>query len=263
MTSGEFIYDIPSPAIAALLLVLILVAIGIGIRVGAAKQRVQNAESRNQANAVQGSLLGLLALILGFTFSIALARHDHRSAEVVNEANAIGTAWLRSDLVSETRRGEVQTLLRRYGALRLEAASVSMADDGTRERLVEEAKTVFSELWALAAEEARNTPNPVTMGFAASLNDMIDALALRDAAVKRHVPEFALYILFSTFILLGGVVGFSAAIAGVRPGIPAYALVVLIVVLVFLIIDLDRPRRGLVEVNQSDLTGTVEAMLAR
>jgi uncharacterized membrane protein len=263
MSTGEFVYDIPSFLIAAALLVLILAAIRVGIRIGDAKRRAQNEETKNQANAVQGSLLGLLALIIGFTFAIALARHDHRSGEVVNEANAIGTAWLRTDLVTDPRREEAKTLLRRYAALRLEASSVSMVDDGMRERLVAEAKSVFAALWDLAAAEARAAPNPATMGFASSLNDMIDALALRDAAVKRHVPEIALFILFSTFILLGGVVGYSAAIAGVRPGMPAHALVVLIVLLVFLIIDLDRPRRGLVEVDQSDLKTTVEAMQVR
>ncbi len=55
-------------------------------------------------------------------------------------------------------------------------------------------------------------------------------------------------------------IGFASAISGVRPGVPIYAMMILIVILVFLIIDLDRPRRGLIEVDQTKLITTVEAM---
>lgn len=86
--------------------------------------------------------------------------------------------------------------------------------------MIAEAETVFDRLWTLAAEEAREAGNPVAMGFVASLNDMIDALATRDAAINRHVPELVLYLLFGTFILLGSVVGYSSGISNVRPGLP-------------------------------------------
>lgn len=98
------------------------------------------------------------------------------------------------------------------------------------------------------------------MAFATSLNEVSDTLAARNAAINRHVPELVLVLLFATFIMLGGVAGYSSAISGVRPGVPLYALMILIVVLVFLIIDLDRPRRGLIEVDQSALVSTAAAM---
>jgi hypothetical protein len=60
--------------------------------------------------------------------------------------------------------------------------------------------------------------------------------------------------------MLGGVAGYSSGISDVKPGVPVYALVLLIVALVFVIIDLDRPRRGLIEVDQSALIATVEGM---
>jgi len=235
-------------------------AMYVGTRTGRMLQRNENEESRSQANAVQGSLLGLLALLLGFTFSLSLGRFDQRSAEVVNEANAIGTAWLRTDFVSDDFRDPAKALLISYATARMEAAKVSTVDGTLRAELIARAESTFAGLWAIAVEETRRTPTPVTMSFAASLNDMIDALASRDSAIERHVPELVLFLLFGTFILLGGVIGFASAISGVRPGVPVYAMMALIVILVFLIVDLDRPRRGLIEVDQSALVSTVRGM---
>jgi hypothetical protein len=48
-------------------------------------------------------------------------------------------------------------------------------------------------------------------------------------------------------------VGYAAGVAGHRPSIVSYLMVGLVVVLVFIILDLDRPRRGLIEVNQQGL----------
>lgn len=253
-------YGIPSYVISALLLASMTTAMWLGMLTGKKIQLNENDESRSQANAVQGSLLGLLALLLGFTFSLSLGRFDQRSAEVVNEANAIGTAWLRTDLLSDERRDVAKKLLSQYGEVRIEAAGVETSETQNRAALVAQAEALFGALWSVAAEEAQARSGPAAVSFTTSLNDMIDALSSRDAAIDRHVPEPVLYLLYGTFVILGGVIGFTAAISGVRPGVPIYAMMTLIVVLVFLIIDLDRPRRGIIEVDQSKLLATIDQM---
>ena len=256
----ELMYDIPSYFVSLGLFGLMIVAMFIGITVGRARFSTEDAEGKTQANAVQGSLLGLLALLLGFTFSLSLGRYDLRSTEVVNEANAIGTAWLRTDLVSDQRRDEAKALMQRYGIARVEAAAVAADEDARRDTLIAAAEEIFDELWVLATEDAQEVGGPVAMAFPASLNDMIDALAARDAAIDRHVPELVLFLLFGTFILLGAVTGYASGISNVKPGVPVYAMMALIVVLVFLIVDLDRPRRGLIEVDQSKLAEVLQSM---
>lgn len=149
-------------------------------------------------------------------------------------------------------------LLSQYGEVRIEAAGVETSETQNRAALVAQAEALFGALWSVAAEEAQARSGPAAVSFTTSLNDMIDALSSRDAAIDRHVPEPVLYLLYGTFVILGGVIGFTAAISGVRPGVPIYAMMTLIVVLVFLIIDLDRPRRGIIEVDQSKLLATID-----
>lgn len=54
---------------------------------------------------------------------------------------------------------------------------------------------------------------------------------------------------------LGSLVGYACGVGGVRASRGTFVLVSLIVVLVFIIVALDRPRRGLIEVDQSSLIG--------
>jgi uncharacterized membrane protein (Fun14 family) len=94
----------------------------------------------------------------------------------------------------------------------------------------------------------------VTSGlFIQSLNELIDSYGRRNAALNRHVPEVVLFLLYGTFLLTGGVVGYAAGVAGHRPSFATYILVVLIVIMAFIILDLDRPRRGLIKVDHKSL----------
>lgn len=109
-------------------------------------------------------------------------------------------------------------------------------------------------LWALALEAANTDPRPVTAGlFIQSLNDMIDAYGERIAALRKHVPEVVLFLLFAVFVIAGAVLGYSGGLEGGRPLLATVAMSLLIVLVIFIIIDLDRPRRGLIEVNQESM----------
>lgn len=251
--SKELMYNVDTTILAAGLLVLMLLGMAAGYFIGKYRHGIVDEEFRTQTTAVQGSLLGLLALLLGFTFSLALARHDTRSEAVVHEANAIGTAWLRIGFLSEAEQPEARADLRRYLRLRTEAGEVSADQHVRRDRLVANAEATFDELWEQAARLTAAGGGPALVSYATALNDMIDALGTRDAAIERHVPEIVLMMLFVTFILSGAMLGYGAGVTGSLPATPVYLMLLLIVLLVFMIIDLDRPRRGLIEVNQEPM----------
>jgi hypothetical protein len=199
-------------------------------------------------------MLGVLALLLAFSFSLAVQRFDNRNAAVVEEANAIGTTFLRADLLPITVRGEARQLLQRYADLRVRASTISLDREADRQRLLLEANHLLDALWDCARRAAEDDPNPVISGlFIQSLNDAIDSYGRRDAAVRRHVPEIIFFLLFGTFVMTCGVLGYASGVSGHPPSSVSYMLVVLIVVLTFVIIDLDRPRRGLIKVDQSSL----------
>lgn len=248
-------YNQSSVLITTILFVSLVLAIEAGYRIGRRSREAANEGSKSHVNAIQASLLGVLALLLGFTFSLALQRYDSRSEAVVDEANAIGTTYLRAQLLPASIRSEVQALLRNYLDVRIQEGTVPLSNQAERQALLMNASQDQDALWQYALQAAEEDKSPVTSGlFIQSLNELIDSYGRRNAALERHVPEVVLFLLFGTFIMTWGIVGYASGVAGHRVSFAAYIMLVLIVLLIFIIIDLDRPRRGLIEINQASLT---------
>ena len=69
-----------------------------------------------------------------------------------------------------------------------------------------------------------------------------------------------LWILFATFAVTAAVLGYSAGIAAHRPPLASALLIALIALVTYLIVDLDRPRRGLILVSQAPLVELQKSM---
>lgn len=249
----EVMYSQSSVLVVAGLFLFMLLAMETGFRRGRRKQ-ASAAEAITQANAVLTSMLGLLALLLAFTFSAALQRHDDRSLTVVAEANAIGTTYLRARLLPREMRDEVQALLRQYLDVRIREGRVDATDPELHQALLDEAKLLEAQLWNHALRAAELDDRPVTSGlFIQTLNELIDTSSARNAALNRHVPEVVLFLMFTTIVMTTATLGYASSVAGHRVTLAAFVLVMLIALVVYLIIDLDRPRRGFIRVSQEGM----------
>jgi ABC-type multidrug transport system fused ATPase/permease subunit len=249
----EIMYTQSSVLIVLGLFIFMLLAMEIGFRSGRRKQ-ASVAEAITQANAVLVSMLGLLALLLAFTFSAALQRYEDRSQTVVAEANAIGTTYLRARLLPEGVRDEVQALLRQYLDVRIQEGRVDATDPDSYESLLHQAKLMEAQLWDHAVRAAELDKSVVTSGlFIQSLNELIDASTTRNAALNRQVPEIVLYLMIATIVLTTATLGYASGIAGHRVTLAAFILLILIALVVYLIIDLDRPRRGVIQVSHESM----------
>lgn len=246
-------YSQSSFLIVFALCTFMLLAMEVGYRNGRRNQ-TSVAEAITQANSVLVSMLGLLALLLAFTFSAALQRYEDRSQTVVAEANAIGTTYLRARLLPGEMQDEVQELLRQYLDVRIQEGRVDPTEPALHASLLHQAKLIEAQLWRHAARAAELDPSVVTSGlFIQSLNELIDTSATRNAALNRHVPEIVLLLMLATIVLTAATVGHASGIAGHRVTLSAFVLLILFAVVVYLIIDLDRPRRGAIQVSHESM----------
>jgi hypothetical protein len=263
----DFFYGLSSWTIALTILALMLLAMEAGFRIGLRGQASSSPESRSQISTVLTSLLGILALLLGFTFSIALDRYSGRSLAVVNEANAIGTAFLRTDLLPEPARTEARRAFADYADVRARMSVLTWNQKD--ERIATQARVLGLQdgLWRQAAEASRQAPNPATTGlYVQSLNEMIDAYSSYMAELLRHVPHLVTLLLFAAFIVSGGMIGYSAGLTGDRPARATYLMVCVVVFLMYMVMDLDRPHRGIIQVSSQsllDLKKSVDATVPR
>lgn len=251
MEQHELLYGYSSIAIAITLFVTIVVFNEVGFRVGRFVQSQTDNEVKVLTGSIQASILGLLALLLGFTFSMSMQRYDNRSMALIEESNAIGTAMLRVQLLPEEYKKEADKLFREYVDLRVTIGQLDLTKIEERNIYNKRVAKIQSDLWSLAISATNSDPRPVTTGaFVKSLNDVIDSQGKRNALLQMHVPEVVLILLFVVFVSSGGIMGYSAGLSGKRMIAPIILVSLLITLIVFIIIDLDRPKRGLIQVNQ-------------
>ena len=119
---------------------------------------------------------------------------------------------------------------------------------------LERSQQILDEMWAIAEDVARAQPSDVTALFIESLNEVIDLHTSRFVAgVYARVPPTILLLLVAGVILSLGLVGYNAGLSEKRSPIIAIVLVIALGATLWLVIDLDRPREGLIKTSQQPL----------
>lgn len=172
-----------------------------------------------------------------------------------------GRAAARQPTRITTRPHTDNELFRKYLNLRVAIGQLDLTKLEQRHDYNKKIANLQNELWSLAISATNVDPRPVTTGaFVKSLNDVIDSQGRRNALLQMHVPEVVLLLLFVVFISSGGIMGYSAGLSGKRITAPIILVSLLITLIVFIIIDLDRPKRGLIQVNQDAMTELLDSV---
>jgi hypothetical protein len=232
------------------MLALFLLTLELAYRLGRRANARSAGASSGQVGAVQGATLGLLGLLLAFSFGAAGARFLERQDLITEEANAIGTAYLRADLLNEDHRAQLQDALKRYTEHRIEVSK--RLRSGIDAAALEEIARFHDEIWDAARRGVEARPE-ATLALLNPVNDVIDLHSLRLAAGMKHLPVLVLCILFGSSVLSLGVIGYGGGLAGQRGTALTVSLAVLITAALWITIDLDHPRAGIMRLNDGPL----------
>lgn len=237
---------------AALLFFGMLAATEAGYRIGRGRRGGQPGELREGVATTEAAVFALLGLLLAFSFGGAYARLDERRRLIADEANAIGTAWLRLDLLDPPAREELRAGFRHYLDRRL-AAYAAVPDLPRASRELESAARLQGSLWsgAVAACSARE-PNTACMLLLPALNTMIDVTGLREMAVMSHPPAVVFVLLFVLALLSALLAGFGMASSPRRSLLHVVVFAGLTAMVVYVIVDLEFPRLGLIRLDAAD-----------
>ena len=241
--------DIPVFLFVALFVLANLVAYEVGFRVGLwSKQRDPDGDE-GPTGMIVGSILALMAFLLAITMGMAGDRFDTRRGLVLDEANALGTTYLRAGYLSEPASAEMQELVIEYVPLR-----IAPSDQAQLAANIQRSEELQAEMWAIAEEVARTDGSDVTALFIESLNDVIDLHTSRVVAgIYARVPATILWLLVIGVIISLALVGYSAGLGRKRSPAIALVLVLFLGAVIWLVVDLDRPREGLIQVSQQPL----------
>lgn len=235
---------------------LLLAIAEIGYRMGKRAPLRDDGALKSEVAGYLASVLGLLALLLGFTFSMAWSHYDLRRNLVLQEANSIGTTYLRTSFLPSLQRDESRKLLRNYTAIRCEAEA---AFESVPSLLATESN-LQQRLWSQVEEVANLAPNPVTVSYITSLNETIDLQSASLAAARYRIPA-ALWLILLIVSLFGlWACGFNAGVNRKRAYFLTVGFPVLITLVMFLIVDLNSPRMGLIRTDHSSMTDLRDSM---
>ncbi|MGB6019549.1 MAG: hypothetical protein WBF77_08125 [Sulfurimonadaceae bacterium] len=194
--------------------------------------------------------MGMLAFVLAFTFAMAAAQHNLRKQNVLDEANAVSTAYLRADLVDEPQRREVKKLLQEYVDIRLQAAAAS-ADTETVKTIITRSVELHGLLWSEVSSAAKKDPNTNTGLLIQSINKVIDMHEKRiTAALRNRIPGSIWLTLLAISALAMMTIGSQAGLSKSRRLVAVIPLIMAFAALTTVVVDLDRPQKGLIKVSQ-------------
>jgi hypothetical protein len=237
---------------------IICVAVEAGYRLGNFR-REHAPEKDAPVGAMVAAMLGLLAFLLAFSFGLAASRFEERRHTVLDDANAIGTTYLRAALLPEPQRTEIRRLLRQYVDVRVEGVQQGTADQALS-KSVELQGQLWSQTTAVAAQDSRSI---VTGIFIQSLNQMIDLHSRRVmVGLQSRIPAVIWAVLYFVAILTMATMGYQEGLVGTRRSLASLAVVITFSVVMFLIVDLDRPMEGLLRVSQQTMLDLQRSMAA-
>jgi hypothetical protein len=230
------------------LFIALLGFLEVGRRIGRAVKAKYGKEPA--AGAVDAAVYGLLGLLIAFTFSGAATRFEARRHLIVEEANAIGTAYLRLDLLPAEAQEALKDKFRQYVDLRLEVYR-KLPDIEAAKAALADSQALQAEIWSRAVAASRAaTPQPAAMLLLPALNQMIDITTTRTVAAQNHPPSIIFIMLIVLALMSALLAGYS--IAGSRNIIHMLVFAAILAITVYVILDLEYPRLGLIQIDAAD-----------
>lgn len=234
------------------LFISLLAFLETGRRIGVARAKGQEGGVKG-AGAVDGAVFGLLALLIAFTFSGAASRFEDRRHLINEETNAIGTAYLRLDLLNADARDSLREAFRRYLDVRI-ATYADVEDEAATIARIAEGAAMQSALWAQAVAESQE-PGAATDAaklLLPALNQMIDITATRQIATQNHPPTVIYYLLIAFSLIAALLAGLGLSSDHTRSWLHMTVFATVIAGTLFVVLDLERPRTGLIRIDSAD-----------
>jgi len=237
--------------IALLLFILMLLSSFLGKQTGNYIRKKNNSEEKLPETS---ALIALLFFLLAFTFGMSGDRYDSRRKIVIEEANNIGTAILRSDLYPDSTRTLFRKDFKQYVETRISYYQAG-ADVNRILKADSLSQVISSKLWKRASQLSRDPANlAATQQMIPALNDMIDVTTSRLAGEKAKVPQSILVMLFSLAMISSFYSGYSEGRKGKMDWLVQIGFCLLVSLVILFTIDMDRPRRGFVNLDVPNQT---------
>ena len=240
--------------IAVGLLLAMLICLEIGRQIGRAKLVHDPDGLVKGGGAVEAAVYGLLGLLVALTFSGGVARFEDRRRLVTEEANAIGTAFRRIDLLPAAAQPAMRQLFREYLDSRLETYR-KLPDIEAAKANLARSYELQGEIWTTALAACREPcAQAAHMLLLPALNQMFDVTTTRFEATRNHPPTLIYVLLAAVALVASLLAGYGMSRTKDRSWLHILTFAAALTMVVYVILDLEYPRMGLIRVDAADQT---------
>ena len=255
--------DFPAWLTGLVLALVFPMAVEAGYRVHGAFSKAEREEGEETgAGHIVSAALALLGLLIAFTFAMAADRYETRRHLVMQEANALSTVWHMQRQFAEPERGQIDRLMKTYVKYRLAYAQAG-TDEARLDANAAQAQVVRQQIWAQTASALRApAAAAMTNSVLPATATMFELAATRREALEETVPPEILWSLIAYAAASAGVMGYGLATGAKRHLAASVTLFALVALTIALIIDLDQPRSGGIQVSQKPMERVAAEILA-
>jgi len=243
------------------LLLATFCALWAAARIGLAfrkKHHGPDEEDTEDFTFIVGATLTLLGLIIGFTFSMAVSRYDQRMNFEEQEANAIGTEYIRVDSLPPADAAKIRSLLKEYLDNRIQYYVAR--DQDSLVKINAATLQLQNLLWTAVIAPAKTQPTPLTALAVSGMNDVLNAQGYAQAAWWNRIPAAAWILLVTISVFCNLLIGYGVRL---KSELLFLILPVVLSVSLFLIADIDSPRRGVIHIRAQNLESLAESLKAQ
>jgi hypothetical protein len=229
-----------------------LLFLELGRRFGLRQVRTRGERARAGVGVIDSAVYALLALLLGFTFSGATTRFDHRRELIMHEVNAMGTAWQRLEILPAHAQPEIRAAFRRYmdQLIAFYRTQYGSAEERRALAAIEQAE---NDLWTRAVAACLAPGGePARMLVLPEMNEMFDMVQMERMARWIHPPRVIWLLLFLSALASALFAGYNMATSSTRNWFYIVGFAALISVVIYVTIEIEFPRIGLVRVDGMD-----------
>jgi hypothetical protein len=201
---------------------------------------------------ITGAMLALLGFMLAISISMADGHFESRRKLILDEANAIGTSHLRARAIGGPHGEKIAHLLIDYAQLRLDFFAAG-EDQKRLKSVYQQTSMLQQQIWGHTSAIAKSAPTPISAILLTSLNEVFDLATSRRWALELRVPPSIIKLLVAFSLLSMGILGYYFGICGLRHPILSLFLIIAFTAAILLILDLNRPRSGLIQPEQSPI----------
>lgn len=222
----------------------------------------ENHNKSFETQIIEGAVFALMGLLIAFSFAAAKAKLDLRRLLVVQEENAIYTARLRINLASPDLQVEMLNYFNQYLDKRQKIYN-KLPDVKAAKQDFETVKDIQNKIWGLGIQACHASKDySVCMLVLPSLNSMFEITKTRYAYALINPPLILPFFLICIALLSSLLAGYK--ISGRSKGrfLFAVSYSAVVATTIYIIIDMEYPRYGLIPLNIVNFTGdTVEQLL--